>query len=152
MSELVEEDLTESIMTTKVETVKPTESVKNALKKIVTRNIGSIVVVEENEPVGILTERDISRCVARGTNGLKRQVKKVMSSPLITVEATESVQDAMALMLKHGVRRLPVMKQRRLVGIVSERDILRWVLRISYEPNIPPEIKEILGHTVQPKN
>jgi CBS domain-containing protein len=139
-------------MTAKVETVKPTESLKNALKRIVTRNIGSIVVIEENEPVGILTERDISRCVARGTNALKRQVKNVMSSPLITVEPTESVQDAMALMLKHGVRRLPVVKQRRLIGIVSERDILRWVLRITYEPNIPPEIKEILGHTVQSKN
>jgi len=152
LSELVEADLIESIMTAKVETVKPTESLKNALKRIVTRNIGSIVVIEENEPVGILTERDISRCVARGTNALKRQVKNVMSSPLITVEPTESVQDAMALMLKHGVRRLPVVKQRRLIGIVSERDILRWVLRITYEPNIPPEIKEILGHTVQSKN
>jgi len=139
-------------MTAKVETTKPTESLKNALKRIVARNIGSIVVVEENEPVGILTERDISRCVARGTNALKRQVKNVMSSPLITVETTESVQDAMALMLKHGIRRLPVVKQRRLVGIVSERDVLRWVLRVSYEPHIPPEVKEILEHPVQSKN
>jgi len=138
-------------MTAKVETTKPTESLKNALKRIVARNIGSIVVVEENEPVGILTERDISRCVARGTNALKRHVKNVMSSPLITVETTESVQDAMALMLKHGIRRLPVVKQRRLVGIVSERDVLRWVLRVSYEPHIPPEVKEILEHPVQSK-
>ena len=151
MSELVEADSIESIMTAKVETAKPTESLKNALKRIVTRNIGSIVVVEENEPVGILTERDISRCVARGTNALKRHVKNVMSSPLITVETTESVQDAMALMLKHGIRRLPVVKQRRLVGIVSERDVLRWVLRVSYEPHIPPEVKEILEHPVQSK-
>ena len=151
MSELVEADSIESIMTAKVETTKPTESLKNALKRIVARNIGSIVVVEENEPVGILTERDISRCVARGTNALKRHVKNVMSSPLITVETTESVQDAMALMLKHGIRRLPVVKQRRLVGIVSERDVLRWVLRVSYEPHIPPEVKEILEHPVQSK-
>jgi CBS domain-containing protein len=139
-------------MTAKVETAKSTESLKSALKRIVTRNIGSIVVVEENEPVGIVTERDISRCVVRGTNALKRQVKNVMSSPLITVETTKSVQDAMALMLKHGVRRLPVVKQRRLVGIVSERDVLRWVLRVSYEPHIPPEVKEILEHPVQSKN
>ena len=152
MSELLETDLVESIMTAEVETVKPTESLKAALKKIVAHNIGSIVVVEQNEPVGILTERDISRCVARGTNALKRQVKNVMSSPLITIESTKIVHDAMALMLKHGVRRLPVVKQRRLVGIVSERDVLRWVLRISYEPHIPPEIKEILEHPVQSKN
>ena len=139
-------------MTVHVETAKPTESLKNVLKRLVKRNIGSIVVVEENEPVGIITERDISRCVARGTNALKRQVKNVMSSPLITVETTESVQHAMELMLKHGVRRLPVMKQRRLVGIVSERDVLRWVLRVTYEPHIPPEVREILEHPLQSKN
>jgi CBS domain-containing protein len=139
-------------MTAEVETAKPTESLKNVLKRLVKRNIGSIVVVEENEPVGIITERDISRCVARGTNALKRQVKNVMSSPLITVETTESVQDAMELMLMHGIRRLPVVKQRRLVGIVSERDVLRWVLRVSYEPHIPPEVREILGHPLQSKN
>ena len=139
-------------MTAQVETAKPTESLKNALKRLVRRNIGSIVVVEENEPVGIITERDISRCVARGTNALKRQVKNVMSSPLITVETTESVQDAMELMLKHGVRRLPVVKQRRLVGIVSERDVLRWVLRVTYEPHIPPEVREILEHPLRSKN
>ena len=151
MSELLETDLIESNMTTNVETVKSTESLKNALRRIVARNIGSIVVVEGNEPVGIVTERDISRCVARDENSLKRQVKDVMSSPLITIETTGSVQDAMALMLKHGVRRLPVVKQQKLVGIVSERDVLRWVLRVSYEPLIPAEVKEILERPVQSK-
>jgi CBS domain-containing protein len=151
MSSPVEADLIESIMTSKVETVKPTESLKNALKKIVARNVGSVVVTE-NEPVGILTERDISRCMAKEIGALKRQVKNVMSSPLITVEPTESIQDALTLMLKHGVRRLPVVKQRRLVGIVSERDVLRWVLKVTYEPQIPPEIKEILEQPVHSKN
>jgi CBS domain-containing protein len=131
-------------MTAKVETVKPEESLKTALKRMVVRNIGSVVVVDGNEPVGILTERDVSRCVVRGTNALKRQVKNVMSSPLITISATQSVHDAVELMLKRGVRRLPVVKQRILVGIVSERDVLRWMLRVSYEPHIPSEIKEIL--------
>jgi len=131
-------------MTRMVETVKPAESLKTALNRIVARSIGSIVVVEKDEPVGILTERDISRSVVKGTSALKRQVKNVMSSPLITISATESVHDAMTLMLKHGIRRLPVVKQGKLVGIVSERDVLRWVLRVSYEPHIPSEIKEIL--------
>jgi CBS domain-containing protein len=151
MSELLETDLIESNMTTNVETVKSKESLKDALRRIVARNIGCIVVAEENEPVGIITERDISRCVARDENALKRQVKNVMSSPLITIEATESIHDTLALMLKHGVRRLPVMKQQKLVGILSERDVLRWVLKVSYEPLIPPEIKEILERPVQSK-
>ena len=139
-------------MTPNVETVKPPESLKNALRKIVACNIGSIVVVEENEPVGIITERDVSRCVAKDNNALKRKVKNVMSSPLITIETTNSVQDAVALMLKHGVRRLPVVKERKLVGIISQRDVLRWMLRISYEPHIPPEVKEILEHPIQSRN
>jgi CBS domain-containing protein len=151
MSELLETDLIESNMTSNVETVKSKESLKDALRRIVARNIGCIVVVEENEPVGIITERDISRCVAKDENALKRQVKNVMSSPLITIEATESIHDALALILKHGVRRLPVMKQQKLIGIISERDVLRWVLKVSYEPLIPPEIKEILERPVQSK-
>jgi len=152
MSGLRETDLIESNMTTNVETAKPTESLKNALRRIVKRNIGSIVVAEENQPVGIITERDISRCVARDNNPLKRKVKNVMSSPLITVEASESVQDAVALMLKHGVRRLPVVKERKLVGIISQRDVLRWMLRVSYEPKIPLEVKEILEQPAQSRN
>jgi len=152
MSELRDTDSVESNMSTNVETVKPTATLKNALRKLVARNIGSVVVVEKNESVGIITERDISRRVARDKNAMKRQVKTVMSRPLITAETSESVQDAMALMLKHGIRRLPVMKQQKLVGIISQRDVLRWVLRVSYEPEIPPEVKEILEHPVQPRN
>jgi len=152
MSGLRETDLIESNMTTNVETAKPTESLKNALRRIVKRNIGSIVVAEENQPVGIITERDISRCVVRDNNPLKRKVKNVMSSPLITVEASESVQDAVALMLKHGARRLPVVRERKLVGIISQRDVLRWMLRVSYEPKIPLEVKEILEQPAQSRN
>jgi len=152
MSDLREADLVESNMSTNVETINPTASLKDALRKLVARNIGSVVVVEKNESVGIITERDISRRVARDKNALKRQVKTVMSRPLITAQTTDSVEDAMALMLKHGVRRLPVMKQQKLVGIISQRDVLRWVLRVTYEPQIPPEVKEILEHPVQSKN
>ena len=139
-------------MTADVEATKAEEPLENALKRMVVRNVGSIVVVDDNAPVGIVTERDVSRCVARGTDVLKGQVKTMMSSPLITVAPTDSVQDAMTLMLKHGVRRLPVVTDARLVGIVSERDLLRWVLRVSYEPHIPTEIKQIVENPIHSKN
>ena len=144
MSELVESDSIESIVTVGVETVKLKDPLRHALMKMVKRNIGSVVVVQGEEPVGIVTERDISRCVAKGARALRTQVKNLMSSPLITVTRSATIQDAMTMMLKHGIRRLPVVEEGKLVGIVSERDLLRWVLRITYEPHVPLEIKEIL--------
>ena len=133
-------------MAVKVETVEPKQSLRYALQKMVKRNIGSIVVVEGENPIGIVTERDVSRYVARRTNALKTQVRNVMSSPLITIAHSATNQEAMTTMLKHGIRRLPVVEKGKLVGIVSQRDLLRWVLRITYErdPQITSEIREIL--------
>ncbi|MGA2627310.1 MAG: CBS domain-containing protein [Candidatus Bathyarchaeia archaeon] len=146
MSDVVESDSVESLMAVNVETVEPKRSLKHALQKMVKRNIGSIVVVEGEKPVGIVTERDISRYVAKRTNALKTQVRNVMSSPLITIARSATNQEAMAAMLKHGIRRLPVVEKGKLVGIVSQRDLLRWVFRITYEkePHITAEIRAIL--------
>jgi CBS domain-containing protein len=131
-------------MTVKVETIEPKKSLKHTLQKMVKQNIGSIVVVEGRSPVGIVTERDISRYVARGTS-LKTQVKKLMSSPLIIVSPSATIPEAMSKMLKHGIRRLPVIERGKLVGIISQRDLLRWVLRVANEPLISPsELTEIL--------
>jgi CBS domain-containing protein len=138
-------------MTVQVEIAKPKELLKHALKRMVNRNIGSLVVVEAGNPVGIITERDISRCVAKGSKALRIQVKNLMSSPLITVTRSATIQDAVRVMLKHGIRRLPVVEKGKMVGIISDRDVLRWMLRITYEssllllpPHFTPEIKEIL--------
>jgi len=138
-------------MTVQVEIAKPKELLKHALKRMVKRNIGSLVVVEAGNPVGIITERDISRCVAKGSKALRIQVKNLMSSPLITVTRSATIQDAVRVMLKHGIRRLPVIEKGKMVGIISDRDVLRWMLRITYEssllllpPHFTPEIKKIL--------
>ena len=92
MSDLVESESVESIMTVKVETVKPKEPLRHALKKIVKRNIGSVVVVEREDSVGIVTERDISRCVAKGARTLNTQVKNLVTSPLITIARSATTQ------------------------------------------------------------
>jgi len=131
-------------MITRVRTIKSKQLLKDALKEMVKRNIGSLVTVEDGKPVGIVTERDVSRSVAKGAKALRTQVKRVMSSPLVTVSPNTSIENAMIKMLKNGIRRLPVIEKEKLVGIVTERDILRWVLKITYEPLIPQEIKQIL--------
>jgi len=129
-------------MTPRVQTVKAEEPLRRALEKMVKRNVGSIVVLERQRPVGILTERDMARYVARDTSTLRTQVRKLMSSPLITIEKSGAVQEAMMMMLKHGIRRIPVMEKEKMIGIISERDLLRWVVRSSYKPS--PETQAIL--------
>jgi CBS domain-containing protein len=145
LSELVKPDELGSIMSVKVEVVKPALLLKDALKKMVKRNIGCVVVVDRGKPVGIVTERDISRQVAKGPKTLGIQVKRVMSSPLISVTPTTRNQEAMEMMLKHGIRRLPIIDRGRLVGIVTGRDLLRWVVKMTYEGHTPFEIKEIFA-------
>jgi CBS domain-containing protein len=138
-------------MISPVETLKPEDRLLSALKKLVKKNIGCAVVVERKKPVGIVTERDISRKIAKSTKVLKSQVKRVMSSPLVTVTPRTPIDKALYLMLKHGIRRLPVIEEEKLVGLVSERDLLRWVLQISYEPQIPIEVKQILARRSEAK-
>jgi CBS domain-containing protein len=138
-------------MVSPVETVKQTDLLEYALKKIVKKNIGCVVVVRGRKPVGIITERDISRRVAKGSKALMTKVRQVMSGPLISVAPSTPIEKAVYLMLKHGIRRLPVVEKEKLVGLVSERDLLRWVLQVSYEPQIPIEIKQILGRKAEAK-
>jgi len=87
--------------------------------------VGSCIVVENNFPIGIITEEDINcKVVARDQKPSEVYVKEAMSSPLITIGAGKSVGDAAKMMVKHKVRRLPVVEGQKVVGIVTVRDIL----------------------------
>ena len=151
MSEVLE-DILKSVMSTKVETVKPKQPVRLALNKMVRRNIGSIIVVDGGRPVGIVTERDISRKLAKGLKNLNTQVMRIMARNLIVASPDTTIQAAFGLMLEHGIRRIPVVDDGKLVGVVTERDLLHWVLQVSYEPNIPPEIIKILARPLSSRS
>jgi len=143
-AEVPREDTLAQVMSSPVTTMKASDTLAVAAKKMVKQNIGSVVVLEGREPVGIITERDITRQVVKGNSVLKKSAKKTMSKLRVTASPQMSVQQAFELMLKNEVRRLPVLDDGKLVGIVTEKDLMRWVLRVSYEPNIPPHIKSIL--------
>ena len=143
-AEVPREDTLAQVMSSPVTTMKASDTLAVAAKKMVKQNIGSVVVLEGREPVGIITERDITRQVVKGNSVLKKSAKKTMSKLRVTASPQMSVQQAFELMLKNEVRRLPVLDDGKLVGIVTEKDLMRWVLRVSYEPNIPPHIKAIL--------
>jgi len=137
-------NLVSEIMTRKVVTVDITERVEEALRLMVKFDIGSIVVMDKEKPVGIITERDVSRAALRGDSLLRIPVRSLMSRPLQTITPDTEIWRAFETMLKLGARRLPVIENEKLVGIVTEKDLTRWVLRVFYEPNLPPEVRSLV--------
>jgi len=111
-------------MKREVVVVTPDISVREASKIMSKYDIGSLIVVEDDNPVGILTERDILNLVAREENLDEIKVGKVMSRNIITIEADKKIDDAVDLMLKHKIKRLPVKEGNKIVGIVTTSDII----------------------------
>ena len=133
-------------MTARVITVDISEQVEEALRLMVRYDVGSVVVVDKEKPVGIITERDITRAALRGDSMLKIPARSLMSRPLQTVTPDMEIWRAFEVMLKLGVRRLAVVENDRLVGLVTEKDLTRWVLQIFYEPNMPAEIRSLVSN------
>jgi len=116
----------QEIMSRKPRTGMPDMTVQQAAKAMSSARVGSLVILNEGAPVGILTERDfVNKIVAEGKDPKKVIVKDVMSYPLRTIGPEEKVTDAAKQMSKLRVRRLPVVEGGRLVGMLTENDILR---------------------------
>lgn len=111
-------------MTPGVRSVSPTDSLREAAQAMREQDVGSLPVVEDGRVVGIITDRDIVvRAVAEGVDPRTATVGDVTSGDLVTVEPDEDLDDALKLMAQHRVRRLPVVKDGRLVGVVAQADV-----------------------------
>jgi CBS domain-containing protein len=109
-----------------VHSTTPDTTVFDAITKMVDRNVGALLVMENDQIVGIITERDYLRQVAlQGRSSRNTPVREIMTTKLIYVEANEDVDTAMAIMTKARIRHLPVMEEGRLAGIVSQGDLVR---------------------------
>ena len=126
-------DTVHGLMTSPVVTVAAEDPVRAAIGKMLENEIGSVVVVEEGAPVGIFTERDLTRRVLDDDMLVDRPVSDVMVAPLVTVGVGTEVVEAFALMDEGGIRRLPVVADGLLVGILTEGDLRRWVGRVAKE-------------------
>jgi CBS domain-containing protein len=128
--------LVKDVMSSPVTTIGENENVYKAAKLMDKNEVGCIVVTDKNQkPVGIITERDLIRRVL-SKNELPSKVKagKVMTSPLITVESDENLQEVARKMSKLNVRRLGVVYRGALMGIITSKDILA----------VMPELFEIM--------
>jgi len=125
-------------MSSPVVSIEAGEKVREAVSLMRSRNIGAVVVTRHGEPVGILTERDVTRALFDYGREelLEMEVSRVMSSPLITCGPEKSILAAFIMMYENRIRRLPIVESGRLVGIVTERDLLYWVLRLIGYPSI----------------
>lgn len=113
-------------MTPGVRTLDENTIVFTAVETMTHYNISCIIITRAQKPVGIITERDIMRRVSLESKNLKKVlVKDVMSSPLITKTSNTPINDVIALMSRYGVRRLVIMDDAELKGIITQTDIVR---------------------------
>jgi CBS domain-containing protein len=109
-------------MTRAALTDRPDDDLAAAARKMWEQQTGSLLVLEGEELVGIITERDVLRAVATGTP-LDTPVSELMSRDLITVEPGTSLREAARIMTEKWIRHLPVLEAGQLVGVVSQRDL-----------------------------
>ena len=114
----------EDIMKKNVITIDEAESIQDAAQKMVTANVGCVIVTRKGNPVGIITERDFVTKVAAEGRPLFTEVSEVMSLPLIVIDPDDTVWDAAEIMRVKGIHKLPVQKENKIIGIVTTTDLV----------------------------
>jgi CBS domain-containing protein len=121
------DDYVKGIMSAPVVIVAAHATVAQALRAMIDHDIGAVVVADGHAPLGVFTERDVTRRILDDSALLSRPVEEVMSAPVATASPDDEVIFAFRTMSDKKIRRLPVVEAGELVGIVTERDLLRWV-------------------------
>ena len=113
------------IMTKNPICISPESNLKKAAELMLKKKVGGLVVTKNNNLVGIITEKDLVRIVAKGKNPEKILVKDTMNKRVRVIAPKEDIYDAILRMRKKDVRRLPVLDKKRLIGLLTVKDILR---------------------------
>jgi CBS domain-containing protein len=109
--------------------VNPDDSVFDAIKKMASKNIGSLVVLVDDHIVGIITERHYARhVILEGKSSPETPVRDIMTTPVVCARTNQTIPECMAVMTKERVRHLPVVDQNRVVGLVSIGDLVKSII------------------------
>jgi len=110
--------------------VGPDATVQEAISLLSAHNVGALLVINATGKVeGILSERDIVRKVSLGKNSAdETKVRQIMTTKVLYVEASQTVEECMALMNEKGIRHLPVYENGKLLGLISVRDVLHTII------------------------
>jgi CBS domain-containing protein len=129
-----------NIMKKRVITVSPDVNISDAAKIMTNNRVGSLIIVRNKKPVGILTDDDIVGVVARGKDPRKVRIKSLPAKKkFITASPEERITEVTKKMIKNGVKRIPVIKNGKLLGIVSDKEMLL----------VSPELLDILSEKLK---
>ena len=115
--------LIRDVMTESVVTAGTASSVGEVARLMRDRNVGSVVLVEGGRPAGLVTDRDLAVGVLAEGSGTSERAADHASAPVVTGSPDMDVEEAAGLMIEHGIRRLPVLDDERLTGIVTVDDL-----------------------------
>lgn len=131
--------LLKDVMNTRVITIRPDVSLRKASKTMCENRIGSLIVTENEKIVGIITQTDILKAVAEERDLDATLVEDVMNRKVYTIDYEKTVEDAVNLMMEKKIKRLPVTKEGKLIGIITASDI------ITVEPKLITGIANLLS-------
>jgi len=123
------------VMTKASVTESPADSLKAAAARMWSQQTGSLLVMDGDELVGIITERDVMKAVARGVDVDTTAVSDVMTREVQTVAPETSLHEAARLMATRWIRHLPVVSSGAVVGMVSQRDLVGVLAALAKEPD-----------------
>jgi len=137
----------EDVMVREVVTIDENSTVKEAADVMNKFEIGCLIAVRKGKAMGIITERDLlKRVVAEAKDASKTKVKDVMSSPLVVVEPHMELEEAVKLMFQMKIKKLPVVDEKRLVGLITLTDIAR------FQPQMIKILKQLAMRQATPKS
>ena len=131
------------VMTKSVVSVDASLTINEAAKMMEDTKVGAVVVMENNTPVGIVTDRDFAIRVVAQAHNITTPVKQIMSSPLFSINSDESVRTAADLMHDRGIRKLPVVDNEKIIGIITATDIVN-LLAVCMED----DVRDMYFHSV----
>lgn len=109
--------------------ISPEATVFEAIQLMADKNIGAVLVMEGDQLVGVISERDYARRVLlKGRSSRETRVREIAAMPVLSVTPSHTVEECMRLMTERRVRHLPVLEQGKVVGIVSIGDLVNWVI------------------------
>jgi CBS domain-containing protein len=134
------------VMTKTVITVDANKTVIEAAALMAENDVGNLIVMDDNTPIGIVTERDFVRRVLAKEKPSKTKISEVMSTPLRVIDPDASLKETARRMVRKRIRRLPVIKDNKLVGIITTTDFARHLSKKTFTD----EVLEAIGRSNYP--